>query len=84
MDSFSPPLSGLFLGPAWSCEIKVSHMDKKPISYRQRLENIRIHHECPCRIEKSHPRDRNFYKEIPSPQGDFPIMAHDGFFFSHP
>ena len=30
MDSFSPPppLSGLFLGPAWPCEIEVSHMGK--------------------------------------------------------
>ena len=23
-------------------------------------ENITIHHECPCRIEISHPRGRNF------------------------
>ena len=35
MDSFSP-----FLGPAWSCEIEVSHIGKKPISYRQRWEKF--------------------------------------------
>ena len=39
---FLPPLSGLFLGPAWSCEMEVSHMGKKPISYRQRWEKILV------------------------------------------
>ena len=30
---------------------------------------ITIHHECPCRTEKSHPRGRNFYqgRGLPSP-----------------
>ena len=37
-DSFSPIF--FLLGPAWSCETEVSHMGKKPISYRQRWENI--------------------------------------------
>ena len=35
---FLPPLSGLFLEPAWSCETEVSHMGKKPVSYKQRRE----------------------------------------------
>ena len=33
---FLPPLSGLFLGPVWSCNIEVSHMGEKPTSYWQR------------------------------------------------
>ena len=36
---FLPPLSGLFRGIKWLCEIEVSHMDKKPTLYRQRWEN---------------------------------------------
>ena len=56
---------------------------------------ITIHHECPCRIGKSHPRGRNFYqgRGFPRPwlkfrpRGwDLPILhglAHDGLFFSH-
>ena len=24
------------------------------------IKNIRLHHECPCRIGKSHPRGRNY------------------------
>ena len=40
MDSFSPTLKWTDSGPAWSCEIEVSHMGKKPISYRQRWEKM--------------------------------------------
>ena len=54
---------------------------------------IRVHHECPCRIGKSHPRGRNFNKGLGLlspwlkflPEGFyFPILhalGHDGFFF---
>ena len=49
--------------------------------------NITIHHECPCRIEISQPRGRNFNQVIFRPWGwDFSILhgqAHDGLFFSH-
>ena len=40
---FLSVLSGLFLGPAWSCEVEVSHLGKKPISYRQRWEKVVSH-----------------------------------------
>ena len=47
MDSFSPTFkwivpgtSGIHGGRQWSYEIEVSHMGKKPISYRQRWEKI--------------------------------------------
>ena len=34
-----------------------------------KMKNITIHHECPCRIEISHPRGRNFNqgRGLPSP-----------------
>ena len=56
---------------------------------------ITIHHECPCRIGKSHSKGQNFYqgRGLLSPWlkflpwgWDFPILhglAHDGLFFSH-
>ena len=31
-----------------------------PGLFQYKAENITIHHECPCRIEISHPRGRNF------------------------
>ena len=35
-------VNGLLLKVTWSCEVEVSHMGKKPISYRQRWEKIFI------------------------------------------
>ena len=55
--------------------------------YFEAKVNIRIHHECPCRIGKSHPRGGNFnqgqgwLKSLPG-GWNFPILhglAHDGF-----
>ena len=44
MDAFSPICKWIVpstSGPiTWSCAIEVSHMGKKPISYRQRWEKI--------------------------------------------
>ena len=39
------------------------------VSKQSYQENITIHHECPCRIEISHPRGRNFNlgRGLPSP-----------------
>ena len=37
-DSFSPTFKRIVPRPAWPCEIKVSHMGKKTISYKQRWE----------------------------------------------
>ena len=43
--------------------------------------SMRIHHECPCRIVKSHPRGRTFNQErglpveIPAPRVRFPYPA---------
>ena len=69
---------------------------KTQLSLHIHSEIIRIHHECTCRIGKSHPRDRNFnwvrglpsksLVEIPTPWVRFPYLhgpVHDGFFFSH-
>ena len=38
MDSFSSTFKWIVPSPALSCEMEVSHMSKKPISYRQRWE----------------------------------------------
>ena len=38
----------------------VAHIRSSPLGYLEAGEIIRIHHECSCRIGKSHPRGRNF------------------------
>ena len=52
--------------------------------------NITINHECPCRIEISHPRGLNFNqgRGLPSPwlNSDPEVeisLSYDGLFFSH-
>ena len=58
------------------CIIGKLHRNDLVICNHSREGNITVHHECSCRIMKSHPRGMNFY------QGRG-LLAYDGLFFSH-
>ena len=76
--------------------MKLTLLERKCSSVRLEMipseaQIITIHHECPCKIGKSHPRGSVFLPgtrlgKIPIPRMRFPILhglAHDGLFLSH-
>ena len=69
MDSFShtykwiaPKTNGLNGGLQWSCETEVSHMGKKPISYRLRWEKKISHYRIKYFIQHG---KRRHYENTP-------------------
>ena len=83
-------LRGVFLAPAWSCEIEISHMGKKPISYRQRWEKMYLRICVPNKdlYQPAHPAEETLdhwlskellaktLSDLADPQGEILLHAH--------